>query len=675
MGYGRKNPATIKIDNPNVAELESQLAQIATVDNFSGANDTMKFFNACSHAVANNKILRLTKNITIDDSVQNLFEIPSIDGKNYTITVVGAMKLYIGSVCNFIRDLKILDTNSYLKTDFVGASKTVYDKGFLFETKSGYSINGLNISNVRFNGGAECADGSRRTKGVFYLKGDNVFIKDVSISDSRCGFCINDANGTTVINYDVHFGNIAFFNTEQGIWANRTGRIFIDNVSMVNTLTQQGNSSIVQGSDLFNFLYCSNVEITNFYSNYTIERSIYFIYCNNINVNGFVIENAGGGNGGGIKFLGILNQPSLDQPTTNIKVSNGTFTGNGRESCFELYNAKYVEISNITVNTTSGKFGYFAQISNNSKDIFIHHCNVQNLDFNFIYAVLLSNLGGNTLSHLYDTISVTDCYIVNPVSITASSSRNLIEFYNPDSRDLTDETFFKFYNFTFKNNRVIQTLDGTNIYVKHIESSSKLGQLTSNVRLKHVIYENNQIRGCNSQYGFMYIDANSEDVLMLGDYAISTSISMPHSSRLYCSGGSEVDFIVSDTTGLFKSKAIYNNVNGITKSSLNNISDTILDYSPANSEVKYFFYTENGTRLYSGFGEIFFEDGLYSKFKVINNTGNLTITQISGDGTVSSNELTFTNGSKIEFGPTYKELRIRSGATAKKYTITFKAKV
>jgi hypothetical protein len=27
MGYGRKNPATIKIDNPNVAELESQLAQ------------------------------------------------------------------------------------------------------------------------------------------------------------------------------------------------------------------------------------------------------------------------------------------------------------------------------------------------------------------------------------------------------------------------------------------------------------------------------------------------------------------------------------------------------------------------------------------------------------------------------------------------------------------------
>jgi hypothetical protein len=37
MGYGRKNPATIKIDNPNVAELESQLAQIVTNVKIFGA--------------------------------------------------------------------------------------------------------------------------------------------------------------------------------------------------------------------------------------------------------------------------------------------------------------------------------------------------------------------------------------------------------------------------------------------------------------------------------------------------------------------------------------------------------------------------------------------------------------------------------------------------------------
>jgi hypothetical protein len=50
MGYGRKNPATIKIDNPNVAELESQLAQKVTDLEQRSININQPPFNASTNS-------------------------------------------------------------------------------------------------------------------------------------------------------------------------------------------------------------------------------------------------------------------------------------------------------------------------------------------------------------------------------------------------------------------------------------------------------------------------------------------------------------------------------------------------------------------------------------------------------------------------------------------------
>lgn len=655
-----------------VAQHTSQLADIVTLDNYQGANDSTKFYNACADAIANSKIIKLTKNITLDASIYNQFEIPSIEGNNFTVTINNALHLYVGSKCSFIRNFKIIDTNSYAKADFpTTGTKTQYDKGFLFETKSGYTITSLYITNITFNGLSICSDGSYRTKGVFYLKGDNISFNNINISDSRCGFNINDTVEITVTNHNITFNNIIFNNVEQGIWISSTDRVFISNISLKNTSIQQSNYSCQYGSDLFTILDCTNVQVTKVYCNNVIERMLYSNNSNNAIIDDFIIENAGNGDGGGIKFFG---KPTF--PTNNIKVKHGIYTGIGKSKCFEFYNCIDVDLSEIEVSTTGGNYDVFICLADNSKNISIDRCNVYNLNLEFMLCVLTASDSNFIYTHLYENISITNCRIINPVSISSSSARALILFNNINSQDLANELFFKFYGFIFKNNYVVQTLDGTNLYVNPIELTSKLSILFdgSSIPVKHMRYENNIIYGCNNAYGFLNTtNANSTDIVVIGDFYVSDQNCVPHSATLKCSFPSEINFIVSDTIGLFRSKSIYNNKNSITLSTINNISDTMLNYIPSSSEVKIFHKTNNGVNLYSGLGEIIFEDGLYSKFKIINSSGNLSIVQISGDGTVTSNVLTFTNGSQIEFGPIYKELRVRSGSTAKAYTIQFKS--
>jgi hypothetical protein len=101
MGYGRKNPATIKIDNPNVAELESQLAQNTThvkdtvgvdIEQYPRLDSETDDSGRLKRAIDNELIIRLKSNTTYTISSDLIFDrldVTLMGGENTVIQNIG----------------------------------------------------------------------------------------------------------------------------------------------------------------------------------------------------------------------------------------------------------------------------------------------------------------------------------------------------------------------------------------------------------------------------------------------------------------------------------------------------------------------------------------------------------------------------------------------------------
>jgi hypothetical protein len=128
MGYGRKNPATIKIDNPNVAELESQLAQIASITKYN--NDLLAALSAVNYLyIPAGTTITLSQTLTATHLQGK--KILGAGRKNSTIKFVGNIDCFnLDAITNFAIDgvgIEVDTTNTKDVFKFIPTTSTIKD--------------------------------------------------------------------------------------------------------------------------------------------------------------------------------------------------------------------------------------------------------------------------------------------------------------------------------------------------------------------------------------------------------------------------------------------------------------------------------------------------------------------------------------------------------------------
>jgi hypothetical protein len=225
MGYGRKNPATIKIDNPNVAELESQLAQTMTNKRSMGVSilEYENYATKVNGTVTDWKpaIVKALSDLSLNVLSNKTLLFPALIYPILTqINLTSAHNgiSFIGE--GYKSEIKIAD----------GATQ-----GWMFNIiDANNPVKGITFSNLRLNGNkANTGNAGTTGFGIFLQQGtgidnEQIFIDNIWTHDFL-------TSGLNIFSSNVIIGNVFSWNNgSHGIGIDVGKNIIIENANCIN---------------------------------------------------------------------------------------------------------------------------------------------------------------------------------------------------------------------------------------------------------------------------------------------------------------------------------------------------------------------------------------------------------------------------------------------------------
>lgn len=351
------------------ANVTTQLADTMNVSSVgaigNGTDETTILLNAFNSARNANRVLVLNSNKNYKINTSDVLNLPSIEGNGATLTIAG------NPIFNFGYNTKISNLN--IVTEQIWENANIPGSPFIkFD-----GVENCVMENVHFYAPAT-EDGSSRSKIAIQVNScKNMKFNNVTGYGYRAAL--------QVLNYseDIYVDGLHFKNTElvfsaKGSPTNVTGGNYIkglhlNDISQINTATQQSNYQLHKGADTVLLEKCDGVFIDNIYSERSAERSIYMSCCKNVTGGTVRIKDTQG-----VKFTGNLRYDlNLQEIAQNCHFEqiHSITTDFVDAFAFSTYDAENVKVDNI-----------YMEGNNNAHVAIMTSRFIKNVEFNSVTA-------------------------------------------------------------------------------------------------------------------------------------------------------------------------------------------------------------------------------------------------------------------------------------------------
>ena len=383
-------------------------------------------------------------------------------GNNATIKFVGNLAL--------LYDTSMEISNLQIETDY--EMPTTASIGTLFQCNND-GVDFFLIKNVRFSCPVSNLDGSVRGKTLARVIAKKVVVSNLESRNVSSGLTIQStAAGDTD---SVIVDNVRSYNSKgtlyiKGSYLTETDTImrnvYLTNISQVNTLSQQGKTNAVNGSDTILVERVQNLNIINTYCERARERALYLNMVWDVTV-----ENTKFKNTEGIKVCGYIDiTQGIEEYTENVVVNNTHMIGGYDKRAFIIYNVKKVTIDGVHVqNTFDTAASHIFELNLQVRDLIMNNITGSNARRGIVVFNSVKVPEGN---HYFKNIIISNVKFDNPCQQTYSAIRNYIDPL------ITDD--FLVYNL------VLLNIDIDSAILNGIDTDQRWQQLNGNSNLRTI---------------------------------------------------------------------------------------------------------------------------------------------------------------------------------------------